>query len=97
MQYAILAFVRHSSSPGGPGAYFTTSEGDNAIAHIVDPILFAVLTLVGDSFMVSALCVYYNSAAYYREFLADVPNVRGLGEEDMVYRPPRSASWRDDM
>ncbi|KAI0631561.1 hypothetical protein C8Q77DRAFT_144373 [Trametes polyzona] len=51
VQYTVLAFVRHGSTPGGPTRYITSAEGNGALAHIIDPILFAILTLVGDSFM----------------------------------------------
>ncbi|KAI0758656.1 hypothetical protein BD413DRAFT_599246 [Trametes elegans] len=50
LQYALLGFVKYSSTPGGPEPFYK-SKGDWTPAHTADPILFAILTLSGDSFM----------------------------------------------
>lgn len=46
----LLAFVDHSTTPGGPTAYFN-NPGNNPALY-VSAVIFAFLTLLGDGFMV---------------------------------------------
>ena len=51
--------VDHSNEPGGPLAYY--EDGAKVPYHMVSPVLFGVLTLLGDCFMVNN----YNLSEYH--------------------------------
>lgn len=54
----MLVFVDHSTTPGGPTAYFNNPGVGDAPFRCVPAAIFAFLTLLGDGFMVSALKLY---------------------------------------
>ncbi|KAI0328953.1 hypothetical protein GY45DRAFT_1435787 [Cubamyces sp. BRFM 1775] len=55
--HTIVAFVDHVDKPGGPLTYFE-HEG-NVPSYMVGPVLFALLTLVGDCFMTYRIYVIW--------------------------------------
>ncbi|KAI0328954.1 hypothetical protein GY45DRAFT_1325657 [Cubamyces sp. BRFM 1775] len=53
----MVAFVDHGSGPGGPLAYY--EHQGNVPSYVISPVLFALLTLVGDAFMTYRIFVVW--------------------------------------
>ncbi|EIW52804.1 uncharacterized protein TRAVEDRAFT_53243 [Trametes versicolor FP-101664 SS1] len=57
--YPMKAFVEHSGTPNGPINYLNQQANDSSL-NMLHPVLFAIMTFLGDAFMTYRIYVVWN-------------------------------------